>query len=251
MLFKRPLVRAILAGRKTVTRRLLGRLNTLVDGGPWPKGWQFDLASARLDKGPSPAGNQGPYLVAKRIGADTLHRLYPRVAPGDLVCVRESLRRDRDRNVWTYAADGADVQLPATDERVGAMAAWAHHKTGDHCAGIHMPRWACRLTRPVVASGFERLQAITGEEACAEGAFFTDYGFWCHHGWDGPGPCPAPPEHHTQKPGWSMVETSSSDECLSTARMAFANAWESIHGDQPGASWGENTWICRTAWGTA
>jgi hypothetical protein len=53
--------------------------NTLVDGSRWPSGWAFNVsADATLDKGPSPAGNPGPYLHAARFGSDTRHRLYPK-----------------------------------------------------------------------------------------------------------------------------------------------------------------------------
>jgi len=38
-----------------------------------------DLAGAWIDPGPSPAGNPGPYLKARRLGPDrTVHRIYPR-----------------------------------------------------------------------------------------------------------------------------------------------------------------------------
>ena len=56
--------------------------NSLIDGSrtrygiPWR---ELDLAGAWIDPGPSPAGNPGPYLKARRLGPDrTVHRIYPR-----------------------------------------------------------------------------------------------------------------------------------------------------------------------------
>ena len=61
---------------------------SLIDGCargiPWR---ELDLAGAWVDPGPSPAGNPGPYLKARRLDReypgrwhpdDTVHRIYPR-----------------------------------------------------------------------------------------------------------------------------------------------------------------------------
>ena len=39
----------------------------------------LDWSKARLDMGPSIAGNLGPYWHVPRISADTTHRLYPKL----------------------------------------------------------------------------------------------------------------------------------------------------------------------------
>lgn len=155
------------------------------------------------------------------------------IRSGDRLWVRETMVRwlgdGTCGNEWVYKADGSHV-IGSDSIRV----------SNNVCPSIHMPRWASRITLEVMSVKVERLQDISEEDAKEEGAFFTDYGRTCYHTWDGPDACPAPPEHHQQKNGWAMQGTSSSDQCLGSARMAFANLWQSING--PG-SWETNPWV--------
>jgi hypothetical protein len=53
-------------------------------------------------------------------------------------------------NEWHYSADDLVVTVPSRDkEAVSALRIWAHHKEGDSCSSIHMPRWASRITLEV------------------------------------------------------------------------------------------------------
>lgn len=67
----------------------IGPDSTLVDGDRrwWPD--DLDLAGVWIDRGPSPAGNAGPYLKAARGEGDdrTVHRLYCRWGTGSRVRV--------------------------------------------------------------------------------------------------------------------------------------------------------------------
>jgi hypothetical protein len=72
----------------------------------------------------------------------------------------------------------------------------------------------------------ERLTDISDEDAMAEGARKFD---------DLPSTHP-----YGQDPRWSMETPVSTDQCLGSARMAFANYWEKINGL---GSWHPNTWV--------
>lgn len=139
ILFSGPMIRAILAGNKTQTRRVVK---------PQPAG-----AWAAPGKTSCPYGQ-----------------------PGDRLWVRESTHRRPMLNLLTgepladkydggaYTADGADVLTPE-----GFDLAWWYSRKS--CPSIHMPRFACRLVLEVTRVRVERLQAISYMDALAEGAF--------------------------------------------------------------------------------
>lgn len=116
MALSKPMVLARAADAKGVTRRMVTRANSLVDGSPCPADvWAcLDWSKAWVDRGPSPAGNEGPYYKVPKPfdqdGApiDTVHRVYPRLAPGDIILWGESVERDDDG--WAvYTADREPV----------------------------------------------------------------------------------------------------------------------------------------------
>lgn len=163
-------VRAIRAGLKTQTRRLMTASNVLVDGAAGRCRWwdELDLEHAWVDPGPSPAGNPGPYLKATRLSEDeTVHRLYSRVWIGEPVSIKEALRLGESG--WVYEADRASVQLPDGHEDVPAMLSWAHHRESSYCHARYMPKFARRERLGITAVRFERLQDISEEDAQAEG----------------------------------------------------------------------------------
>lgn len=181
-LFNTAMVRAVMrdVAPKTQTRRLITAQNSLVDGaGMGPRSWEamgFDFTQAWVDAGPSPAGNPGPYLKvpAHREGQATVHRISPRVEPGDALWGRESLVASRDElgNIvgYTYVADDAKVRrCPDLAPEVSDGMAFAHLVRPGVVPSIHMPRWACRLVLPVSRVGVERLQDISEADALAEG----------------------------------------------------------------------------------
>lgn len=210
ILFRAEMVRALLAGRKTQTRRLLRpELAAMCDFVDCDE--QHDAAFSYA--GTKEAGHSGIGWYAAcgeypEEGSDFLGPC-PYGASGDRLWVRETMRSDC-KGDWHYAADNALVQLDSADERVPQMLAWAHHKDAEHCASIHMPRWASRLEFKIVDVRIQRLQDIDESDAIAEGVL-----------------------------PWS--KTDEHGETISaTALEEFEALWKSIHG---AASWKKNPWL--------
>jgi len=143
ILFSAPMVRAILAGTKTQTRRII-------------KGMALEWLR--------PSGFTPEFTAAPENG------LCPYGKPGDVLWVRETFRRDIDRyharNLVVYRADDA-VSNAATD-------AAFEFPDVDWRPSTHMPRWASRLSLRIKSVRVERLQAISEADAWAEGCMRGD-----------------------------------------------------------------------------
>lgn len=164
ILFSAPMIRALLAGRKTQTRRLIkdrgvmpefcgGRYDDRNDPSCW--GWQdFDRGDwVTLDEFP--------------------HYRFVPYAPGDLLWVREAhyLTDDGEIEYAVFAADQSDVDEHLADMQA-TMASHPYIDWSKHLRlrpSIHMPRWASRLTLRVTDVRVQRLQEISDRDALAEG----------------------------------------------------------------------------------
>jgi hypothetical protein len=158
LLFRGEMIRALLDGKKTVTRRIINKRNSLVDGLS-PKGWWngLDFTRAWIDPGPSPSGNDGPYLKVPRIadGDEYVHRVYPRLWAYDRIWVKE-----------TFAPNAFTGGRPCYR---ASFVPEPHVETPKWKPSIFMPRSASRLTLEVVSVRPERVQDITEDDARAEG----------------------------------------------------------------------------------
>jgi hypothetical protein len=166
ILFSGPMVRAILEGRKTQTRRVVK---------PQPKGF-WDEPNKCIAGGILQAIVHDPN--AQNVGkvSDAYIRC-PYGVPGDRLWVREALHLDLDRG-WQYA-DTSPMQIPA--ESYDEAEQWMSNKRGASCPSIHMPRWASRLTLEVVSVRVERADDITDADAWTEGfAESSDSAGGCH-----------------------------------------------------------------------
>lgn len=147
ILFSAPMVRAILDGRKTQTRRVITR--------PEPK--FFDWVS-RLVWEPEMG-----LVVKDKFGfsRDVWTRDCPYGMPGDQLWVRETWQSlvEHDHLAPSRISEGSDIQYPATYD------GWA----SKHRPSIHMPRWMSRLQLEVTGVRVERLNAISEADAVAEG----------------------------------------------------------------------------------
>lgn len=167
ILFKDEMVRAILDGRKTQTRRIISKRNS-DHGGLWDR-LEFD--EAKLPQGAMPIIVDNGYLhVPFRPHPEDCQdgewwmrtRVYPTWEVGDRLWVRET---------WGYF--GGDEYLYQRCQ--GAVGYRATHLPlspvhgGKWRPSIVMPRWACRIILEVTEVRVQRLNEITNEDAIAEG----------------------------------------------------------------------------------
>ena len=172
ILFSGPLVRAILDGRKTQTRRLLrvqpgsdvATFDNDGEGGRW-----------HSCSNPGRIGSTFPGATdPDRIGywRDPVGIRCPYGQPGDRLWVRESWRsvgwRPENGHWIEYAADNAKVWREAPKD-VLSVDVYNHAHPDRWRPSIHMPRWASRISLEVTEVRVQRIQEITEEDARAEG----------------------------------------------------------------------------------
>jgi hypothetical protein len=147
ILMSGPLVREILAGRKTQTRRPVKPQPDFVDPGE-------DDLSALLAR--CPYGHPGDRLWVRETFCklDREHWNDPRL-PKFHLSTRYGTPR---RNAVAYRAE-CDADSERCRKELGYR--WT--------PSIHMPRWASRLTLDIVAVGIERLTCIVDCDAKKEG----------------------------------------------------------------------------------
>jgi len=206
IIFSGPMVRALLEGRKTQTRRLLR---------PQPsKPW----GSAFRD------GNR--WWTGDSLTAEVIEEWALRYAPGDRLYVREAFLRGA-------AHEGGEMmEAESTYCRADGdpFDSWYDPKTDAYKdrppwkPSIHMPRWASRLTLIVNDVQVQRLQDISEVDAWAEG---------CKRGepWDnrqGYFPAEEPDPSGIGHVGWDF------------AKEWFEDLWNSLHGPD---AWDQNPWV--------
>lgn len=203
ILFSGPMVRALLDGRKTQTRRVVK-----------PRGRNSLFA---IEEDGSPFWSDS--YIMDRGNAEWRMRECPYGVPGDRLWVREAFSYDRldvdhDRFMepWFWA-DGN----PAWGD-------WTRPKPS-----IHMPRIYSRLTLEITEVRVERLQDISSEDAVAEGLLVENWTGWG----DEPG-LRGPPEPDAYKGFAGQIEWTESPV------EAYRLLWEHING---AGSWAANPWV--------
>jgi hypothetical protein len=170
ILFSGSMIRALLAGRKTVTRRVV-KPQPAYEASRDLWTWQNAKALA------SWSGSGAPVACALHHG---LLPHCPYGLPGDRLWVRET---------WApvdFLADGYELEDPNCVGYRADLVARRHYASGS-CAlnafgwnwakvkwhpSIFMPRWASRLTLEILSVRVERLQDISEEDAIAEGVVY-------------------------------------------------------------------------------
>jgi hypothetical protein len=220
ILFSGPMVRAILDGSKTQTRRVItdqpwkhpgGKYEphdpfVHADGITW--GWMSGVVSYTENDQRCRYGAPGDRLWVREAHAV----LDMRSDVTDFAVAREP------RGEWpasvTYLADDSTLWFPNVDARD-----WRIGFDNDHVIrrpSIHMPRWACRLVLELTDVRVERVQAITNDDAVDEGCLGGGEPFR-----DGEGE-------------WRVPNVSPRDE--------YRALWDSLNAKR-GFGWDVNSWV--------
>ena len=149
LMFKAPLVRDILEGRKTQTRRIVKPVR------------HPDLGNVY-----SPGA-----LVREHEPQHVINRACPYGQPGDRIYVRETARSCRAYEVQGYPPSqwgNKPIWFEADGTPPGAETAWATKAT----PAIHLPMFAARIWLEVTSVRVVKLQDISEADALAEGARF-------------------------------------------------------------------------------
>lgn len=156
MIFNAEMVRALLDGRKTQTRRPIKPQPELTSGSGFS--WNGAVYGAGSN--------------ARETNRNFAHTKCPYGKPGDRIWVRETFRvhsratdvatlvyRANEKNSWTeqtHRVPVAACNKPVSPEK------WT--------PSLHMPRWASRILLEITDVRVERLNDISEENAKAEGA---------------------------------------------------------------------------------
>ncbi|WJN60889.1 hypothetical protein [Pseudomonas sp. SO81] len=218
ILFSGAMVRAILEGRKTVTRRVVPSWQLPsktrgedIEGLRWmsvaqrhPR-WGFGVFGATEEE------CMANYCAEYR-------SCCPYGMLGDRLWVRESTEADYDTFeevvLARYCADKEPVLYEAVDEEgdpIQPVEHWNYPR--DVRPSIHMPRSQARILLEITAVRVERLQDISEQQALAEGVRDAGEGFF---------------------------DVEDSRHLAADPRESFASLWESINGAE---SWAANPWV--------
>lgn len=206
ILFSGPMVRAILDGRKSQTRRIVkGASGAFWDHGGW---------APVIDGGRIVRWEGGDHVA----DAGAPRSACPYGKPGDRLWVREAFRSGAALDKVNPAGlkpacDPLDVPLlylADDSDRDGHRIDNFGSRWGRYRHARFMPRWASRLTLEVTEVRVERLHAITDDDAKAEGVEAAPF---CKAG---------------RPPGMEHVE-------------AFEDLWGAINGNR--AAWVSNPWV--------
>lgn len=213
ILFSAPMVRAILEGKKTQTRRVVK-----------PQPPASTTFAGEMHCSDSKHDNSfwwmtgDPHDCDEWVSVEGTEPFFcPYGKPGDRLWVRET---------WTgtwhsalmhvhYAADGSENLVCAPSGYTIPKAALS---VGNWVTPLFMPRWASRITLEIVKVRVERVQDITEEDAIAEG-MTCDEGYYCE----------APTE-----------ESEGVHRCNMT--RGFEALWNSINAKR-GFGWDSNPWV--------
>lgn len=228
MIFNGEMVRAILDGRKTQTRRIVKGTDGAMK---FCKEWDINGKEVFVVLGEKDHTGMNPVLGAISC---------PFGAVGDRIWVRETWATLGNEDGCCIDWEGnlckgdersaARIYRASCEQRLGDYGLWSipddaywkphtkeHKFEGAWRPSIHMPLWASRILLEITDVRVERLNAISEEDATAEGvppagSLLPDY------------------------PGTFLTPKGD----FATAKVAFQRLWESIYGEE---SWKDNGWV--------
>ncbi|WP_321865682.1 hypothetical protein [Paraburkholderia tropica] len=212
ILFNGPMVRAILDGSKTQTRRIVR------DQPPVDCGFVSTAVFNPTVIDRKGLEQPGPEIFGAYSEDGSWGCKCPHGAPGDLLWVREThdVNRIGYEESWSngrtyhagikYRADDGRADFEISENLYQDL---SDSESQGWTPSIHMPRWASRITLEVTGVRVERLQAISEADAEAEGIDF-------------------------------LRQVPDCDETL-TARDLFHCLWDAV--TPKGADWAANPWV--------
>ena len=221
ILMSGPMVRAILAGTKTQTRRPVKSMPPQPDVNCHPQQKQrhpapyFDAYCGQRKTEANPRGMSSEWCwwqVDDRQCLPTIKCTFGQ--PGDRLWVRESFMpippHEVGSKLWdiVYGADATLVKREAPETYRPMLYNYERWSPS-----IHMPRWACRLVLEIVSVRVERVQGISAADAAEEGMSLDWYS----------------PEHDLHG-------------TYDHYRDAFEDAWNRIYAAR-GNGWDANPWV--------
>lgn len=206
ILFSTDMVKAIISGRKTQTRRVV-KFPKDFDGKNIYQNGQFGLKYS---------SNEFEGCV---------HRLYPKYEIGDIIWVRELHYRygkwvkngttKKGKQKWLFAPGKQFTEVRYFDNPPNKLEKNSNRSIGWYKrSSLFMPKEACRLFLEVTDIRAERLQDISFENAAAEGIEQGDNGYYKNY----------------LSPDWS--------EFGETAIDSFTSLWDKIN-----KNWNENPYV--------
>lgn len=211
MIFNAEMVRAILSGQKTQTRRIVKYVTadncmTLTKPSK-PRDGVYTHVMDAPKHGLCPHGNVGDRIWVRETWQGPLVDFE---RSDDLL--RNPEKYEKPENC-VYAADGVPApEFYDADDNLRCC--WR--------PSIHMPRWASRILLEITNVRVERLNDISEQDAIAEG-IDTDW----------------------------LAESQDNYDCIAdhnmtgrpTAKGHFSYLWQSIYGDDKSKCWEKNPWV--------
>ncbi|MEM6623877.1 MAG: hypothetical protein AAF674_16745 [Pseudomonadota bacterium] len=219
IIFSAPMIRALLEGRKTQTRRILSNAP--------PPG--YVAGSSTFDDAITWVPTEDAFS-----GAQPVTQKWKGPVLGDRLWVREDWRTSRHYDDLRPSEMGGEepVQFLA-DNAVAAYAGRVDDLTGRRRWSRHMPRWASRITLHVSDVRVQQLQEISEDDAEAEGVVCNQEIV------DIVGTPHGPSEIYADR--WRVPGVSPDDEeGFEDGIEAFAQLWCSINGE---TAWDQNPWV--------